>query len=183
MNAKSGPDWIQSHILLGLFPIKTPHTYSPVHKCWLKTSWAGNQGEHKDFDPSLLPKNLWLLFMGFSKKNPKWPTQKNYVFQNRQFSIFFSQNWAGLVLGSVELIDAKGINVTQPIWSSGCPTQGLKQAKDALLCILPVLGLMLVGQADNHFGWATLMPFALIILLTQGSIPLNFAKNIENWRF
>ena len=27
-----------------------------------------------------------------------------------------------LVLGLVELIDAKGINVTQPIWPSGCPT-------------------------------------------------------------
>ena len=27
-----------------------------------------------------------------------------------------------LVLGLVGLIDAKGINVTQPIWPSGCPT-------------------------------------------------------------
>ena len=26
------------------------------------------------------------------------------------------------VLGIVGLIDAKGINVTQPIWPSGCPT-------------------------------------------------------------
>ena len=32
--------------------------YSPVHKCWPKTSWAGNQGNHQNFDPSLLPKNL-----------------------------------------------------------------------------------------------------------------------------
>ena len=39
------------------------------------------------------PRN-WLIFMGmkqkkFLKKNPNWPTQKNWVFQNRQFSIFF----------------------------------------------------------------------------------------------
>ena len=31
--------------------------YRPVHKCWPKTSWAGNQSNHHD--PSLLSKNLW----------------------------------------------------------------------------------------------------------------------------
>ena len=41
--------------------------YSPVHKCWPKTSSAGNQGTHQSFDPSLLPKNLWLIVMGLSK--------------------------------------------------------------------------------------------------------------------
>jgi hypothetical protein len=25
--------------------------YSPVHKCWPKTSWAGNQSYHQKFDP------------------------------------------------------------------------------------------------------------------------------------
>ena len=45
---------------------------------------------------------------------------KNYVFQNCQFSIFF--------FGSVGEIDVKGINVTQLIRSSGCPTYGLKLA-------------------------------------------------------
>ena len=36
-----------------------PHNmYSSVHKCWFKTSWAGNQGNHQNFDPSLLTKNL-----------------------------------------------------------------------------------------------------------------------------
>ena len=34
----------------------------------------------------------------------------------------FPPKFHGLVLGLVELIDDKGINVTQPIWSSGCPT-------------------------------------------------------------
>ena len=38
----------------------------------------------------------------------KWPTQKNRVFQNRQFS--------KLVLGLVELIDAKDIDVAQPTY-------------------------------------------------------------------
>ena len=34
----------------------------------------------------------------------------------------FLPKFHGLVLGLVGLIDAKGINVTQPIWSSGCLT-------------------------------------------------------------
>ena len=90
------------------------------HKCWPMTSWVGNQGKHKTFDPSLLLKNLRLLFMGFS--NSKTVDSKKNVFQNHQLSIFFLQNWAGLIFGSVELIDTKGINVAQWIWSSGCPT-------------------------------------------------------------
>ena len=32
----------------------------------------------------------------------------------------FLPNFHGLVFGLVGLIDVKGINVTQPIWSSGC---------------------------------------------------------------
>ena len=35
----------------------------------------------------------------FEKKNSKWPTQKNDVFQNRQFSIFF----ASFILKSVQI--------------------------------------------------------------------------------
>ena len=46
---------------------RTTLNYSPVHKCWPKTSWTGNQGNHQNFGPSLLPKNLWLLFMGLIK--------------------------------------------------------------------------------------------------------------------
>ena len=53
----------------------------------------------QNFDPSLLTNKLWLIFMGkkqkknfFSKKkNSKWPTQKNNVFQNRQFSKIFCE--------------------------------------------------------------------------------------------
>ena len=50
----------------------------------------------------------------FEKKNSKWPTQKKVIFQNHQFSIFVY----GLVLGLVELNDAKGIDLTQPIFAS-----------------------------------------------------------------
>ena len=53
--------------------------------------------------PSLISKNLWLIFMGMKPKK-KFQTQKIW-----------------LVLGSVELIDVKGIDVDQLIWSWGCP--------------------------------------------------------------
>ena len=33
------------------------------------------------------------------KKNPKWPTQKKVIFQNRQFSIFFCENFMDWSLG------------------------------------------------------------------------------------
>jgi hypothetical protein len=71
--------------------------------------WAKDQGKHQNFDPSLLLKTL-TDFHGNEAKFfvcfyiPKWPTQKNSQFY-------------GLVLGSVELINAKGIDVAQPIWS------------------------------------------------------------------
>ena len=44
------------------------------------------------FDPSLLPKTLWLIFMKI--------ILKNWVFQNHQFSIYFHQNFRDWSLGS-----------------------------------------------------------------------------------
>ena len=70
-------------------------TYTVLHIFRQVLFWAGNQGNHQNFDPSLLTNKLWLVFMGMKKKKSKskWPTQKNNVFQNRQFSIFFCENF------------------------------------------------------------------------------------------
>ena len=63
----------------------------------------------------------WSIFLVFWKKSWKWPTKKKLIFQLGQFSIFFVKiSWIGLWL--VELIDAKGIGVAQPIWLWGCST-------------------------------------------------------------
>ena len=40
----------------------------------------------------------------------------------------------GLVLGLVELIDAKDIDVVQPVWSWGCPTSS-KTGKKCIFCV------------------------------------------------
>jgi hypothetical protein len=46
----------------------------------------------QNFDPSLLTNKLWLVLMGKNKKISKWLTQKNNVFQNRQFMKFLQKN-------------------------------------------------------------------------------------------
>ena len=59
------------------------------------------------FDPSILPYKFGLIFMGMKrkriffprKKNSKWPTQKNWDFQNRQFSKKFRVNFTDWSLG------------------------------------------------------------------------------------
>ena len=45
-----------------------------------------------------LEKNETIFFF-FEKKNSKWPTQKKLIFQLRQFSIFFHENFMDWSLG------------------------------------------------------------------------------------
>ena len=49
------------------------------------------------------------------QKNSKWPTKKA-PFPAPSILNIFSQKFHGLVFWLVELIDAKGIGVAQPIW-------------------------------------------------------------------
>ena len=51
----------------------------------------------------------------------------------------FSWNFYGLVLGLVELIDAKGIEMSQLIWSWGCPTNSLKTQKTHFLSVFELM--------------------------------------------
>ena len=50
-------------------------------------------------------------------ENSKWPPQKKPHFPAPPILNIFFQKFLGLVLGLVGLIDAKGIDVAQPIWS------------------------------------------------------------------
>ena len=51
----------------------------------------------------------------------------------------FSWNFYGLVLGLVELIVAKGIEMSQLIWSWGCPTNSLKTQKTHFLSVFELM--------------------------------------------
>ena len=52
----------------------------------------------------------------FWKKKLKSPTQRKSHFPTPPIINIFSWNFYGLILGLVELIDAKGIGVAQLIW-------------------------------------------------------------------
>ena len=74
---------------------------------------AVNHHNSKNWVPFILTHNLWLIFMGIKKK-------QKLSFSTLQRAELFLPKFYRLVLGIVGLIDAKGINVTQPIWLSGC---------------------------------------------------------------
>ena len=68
--------------------------------------FAGNQGKRQNFDPSILPYKFGLILkkMKPKKKNLKKKIQngrffKMVVFENRQFSKFFRENFTDSSLG------------------------------------------------------------------------------------
>ena len=74
-------------------------------------------------------RSFWLIFMEIKqKKNFFWKTKfkmadsKKVRFSKSPILKMFLWKFHRLVLGLVELIDAKGINLVQHIWSWGCPT-------------------------------------------------------------
>ena len=52
----------------------------------------------------------------FEEKNSNWPIFQNGRFSKSPILKKFSRKFHRLVLGLVGLIDAKAINVAQPIW-------------------------------------------------------------------
>ena len=58
-----------------------------------------NHHNHKNWVPSILIHNLWLILIRMKQKKFFWPTQKKVIFQNRQFSIFFCENLLDWSLG------------------------------------------------------------------------------------
>jgi hypothetical protein len=61
-------------------------------------------------------------FHGDEAKKIKMADSKKLSFSTSPKAEQFPPKFHGLVIGIVGLIDAKGINVTQPIWPSGCST-------------------------------------------------------------
>ena len=82
-------------------------TYTHAHLWFPPLFLAVNHHYSKNWDPSILTHNLWLIFIGmkqfffffFEKKNSKWPTQKNWVFQLFQKLSNFCQNFMDSSLG------------------------------------------------------------------------------------
>ena len=76
------------------------HTYTRVQNVCPGWKTAENQVNHQNFDPILLTKKLWPFnmrmkqFFFYSEKiNFKMAAKKKLIFQNRQFSKFFRENF------------------------------------------------------------------------------------------
>ena len=105
--------------------------YSVSHIITYPYLFAGYQGNHQNFEKSLVFHKLWLIWIrlkqkkktkNLEKKIQNGRLKKTWVFQPPPKAEQFSPKFHRLVLGFIGLIDAKGINVTQPIWPSGCLT-------------------------------------------------------------
>ena len=88
------------------------HLFTQVLFC------TGNQGNHQNFDILANQETL----NDFNEDEAKMAVSKKLSFSKSPILHIFSRKFQGLVLGSVGYIDAKGIDVAQPIWLSGCPT-------------------------------------------------------------
>ena len=123
------------------------------------------------------PINVDWFSLGWSKKKFKMAKAKKPHFPAPPILNIFSWKFHGLVLGLVELIDAKGIGMAQLISLWGCLTYAQKQTKNAFLVFLGCFWAY-AGQPHNHIGWATSMPFASINPTNPRTNPWNFHKKI-----
>ena len=104
-------------------------------------------------EPSMVQKKMIPHIKGLDFSQ-RWSKKKNQNGRLRKFKMaaskkprfpappilnIFSWNFYGLVLGLVELIDAKGIEMSQLIWSWGCPTNSLKTQKTHFLSVFELM--------------------------------------------
>ena len=76
----------------------------------------------------------------FEKKNTKWPIFQNGRFSKSPILKIFLRKFHRLILGLVGLIDAKGIDVAQPIHLRERKLKNMQ--KMYFLCFLAVFALM-----------------------------------------
>ena len=101
--------WVQQGppVIVLIFFLKLVTTYTAGWYVWWHWVLAVNHLNHQNFEKSLLSYKCGLIFVGMKEKkciclkkwNSKWPTQKKVIFQNRQFSIFFCENFMERSLG------------------------------------------------------------------------------------
>ena len=89
--------------------------------------------------------------MGMKQKKSKMADSKKLSFLIPSILNIFLWKFLRLVLGLVGLIDAKGIDVAQPIWLWGCPTYAQKWPKNTKNAFFACFRAY-VGQPHGHIG-------------------------------
>ena len=68
---ETAPNYFKKqHFTVTVFLRSTRLNFEILTKMWVKQllQWCGDQNNHQNFDPSLLPKNLKLIFMEMKQK-------------------------------------------------------------------------------------------------------------------
>ena len=85
---------------LHLVPILLTFCFHVMYSVLYTPSFfAGNQGNHQNFVPSLVHHKLWLIWLGMKqqqqkkiwKEKSKWPTQKTEIFNIANSQYFFTK--------------------------------------------------------------------------------------------
>ena len=125
---KSSVVCIAKRIKLSWKDVKTGSTYSRVHissdevfSKILKKSSIVQKKWYLIWKPLVFLIRWSKFFIFFWKKKFKMAAYKKCHFPAPPILNIFLWKFHGLVLGLVELIDAKGIDMAQPIWLWGCP--------------------------------------------------------------
>ena len=107
-----GDFWLETRVIIKI----STHPCYQSNFDWLSWGWSKKNFKLAD-----------------SKKNSKLADSKKQSFSKPPILNIFLQKFQKLVLG---LIDAKGINFAQPIWSSGCQSEGEFTAENTKNAVL-----------------------------------------------
>ena len=119
----------------------------------------------------------------FGKKIQKWPTQKTWVFQNRQFSFFFfvKISWIGPWVGRIDWWEGHWSDSTYMF--ERLSDISSKTGKKCILCVFRLF-LRLPRTASRPYR----LSYINTLCINQSYLPkdqsMKFSQTIfENWRF
>ena len=115
-----------------------------------------------------------ILNFFFEKQKKKWPTQKNWVFQNRQFSIFFVKIlWIGNWVSGIEWCEGHWCGLTyMAVRLSNISSKSAWQHKKCIFSVFELISdsLMAIWVEPHQ------CPLHQSILIIQGPILEIFTK-------
>jgi hypothetical protein len=155
--------------------------YTVLHMFTQLLLWARNQGNHQNFDPSLLLNKLWLsqeniFFWKIKFQNGR--LKKTEIFKTSNSQKFFAKIlWIGPWVSRIDWCEGHWCGSTYMVerLSDISP----KQPKNSFFVFLGCFWAY-VGQLHDHMDWATSMPFASINPTNPRTNPWNsHEKNLR----